>query len=505
MSKRARLLVGLIITLWVAWPLFAQSNTADLAGTVTDQTGAVLPGTTVTVTNRETGLTRTSVSNDDGSYRIVLLPPGVYNVRAELPGFVTKVIQDVTLTVGQLGHLDIQLEVSATPTEVVVSGAADIVETERTSQASTIEETQIDNLPIDGRNYLNFTLLTPGVSGNNSLLTFSSPATPTSGLSFSGQDQRSNYVTIDGVDNMDVISNTVRSTLSQEAIQEFQISRNTFSAEYGRTRGGLINIVSKSGTNEFHGNAFFFFRNNSLDARNAFARLENPPFDRQEFGGTFGGPIVRDRTFFFASYERLDREESIFVTFMDDPSIFQPTPSQNQLFDFLGSTGDPTLQFMAASFTNPNFGALHTLESNFPETLRLFESESGTFPFEADQDIVSFKLDHQFSGQNSFYTRVNYAGSFNDGVEFGALQGVSNGVSYDTRDFALVVSDTHLFSPNTLNDLKFQSGRREFEVATNDPVGPEIIISGVAEFGREFFNPSAYETNIFQVADNATF
>ncbi|MDA2924530.1 carboxypeptidase-like regulatory domain-containing protein, partial [Acidobacteria bacterium AH-259-L09] len=383
----------------------AQSNTADLLGVVKDQTGAVLPGVDIGVTNLATGFTRSGVTNDEGAYRVPLIPPGEYEVRAGLPGFTTKIYPSVVLTVGQYANLDITLEVSPAETEVIAVSNTAIVEREKTVQASTIQEVEIDNLPINGRNYLDFTLLTPGVSDKNALVTAAAVQTPTSGLSFAGQDQRSNYVTIDGADNMDVISNGVRSTLSQEAIQEFQISRNTFSAEFGRARAGMINIVSKSGTNDFHGNAFFFFRNNSLDARNAFAfgpgrSPVDPPFERYQWGGTLGGPIVEDKTFFFANYERLDRDESIFVTFLEDESIFQATPSQLELFAFLGSTGVPPLQLLAAAFINPDVGVLNTKQANFPDTLNLFQSESGVFPLTADSDTVSLKLDHQFSQNN---------------------------------------------------------------------------------------------------------
>jgi outer membrane receptor protein involved in Fe transport len=420
-----------------------------------------------------------------------------------MPGFATKVVQGIRLTVGQYAELDIVLDVSATETE--------IIERQKTVQSATIEELQIDNLPINGRNYLDFTLLTPGSTDKSSLISFSAPQTPDSGLTFAGQDQRSNYVTIDGADNMDIVSGGVRSTLSQDAIQEFQISRNTFSAEFGRARGGLINIISKSGTNDFHGNVFFFFRNNKLDARNTFSKLDDPPFKRYEFGGTFGGPIVKDKTFFFANYERLDREESNFVTFLDDDSIFRPTTpeqkpdtSQTELFEFLDATGIPQLQQLAFAFINPAYGALHTTPLNFPDTLDLFESESGIFPFEADRDLFSFKLDHQFSTNNNLTARFNYGKSFNDGVKFGALQGVSNGMSFDTKDLAFVLSDTHVFSASTLNEAKFQFGRREFETKTNDPFGPEIILSGVAQFGQEFFNPTSYDEKIYQFTDNVT-
>ncbi|UCF36846.1 MAG: TonB-dependent receptor [Acidobacteriota bacterium] len=487
--------------------LSAQSltNTADLLGTVHDQTDAILPGADVTAVNIATGLERVTLSDDEGRYRIPLLPPGQYELTVELSGFNTTVIRGITLTVGQVAELDVTLQVSAEGTEVIVESDADIIERQKTVQASTLSEAQIDNLPINGRNYLQFSLLTPGASGDSPLITFSAPQVPSSGLSFTGQDPRSNYVTIDGVDNMDATSGGVRSTLSQDSIQEFQISRNAFSAEFGRARGGLINIVSKSGTNQFHGNAFFFFRNNALDARNTFAKLDDPPFSRREFGGTLGGPIAEDRTFFFASYEHLTREESNFVTFLDDPSIFEPTGSQLQLFDFLGSTGILPLQLMSAAFIHPQFGVLRTLETNFPATIARFENESGIFPFDAELDTFSFKLDHQVSAANRLFGRFNFTDSSDEGVEYGALQAVSNGLSIAAKDFSFVLSNTHVFSPLTLNDLKFQFGGRDFTAETNDPTGPELILSGVAEFGREFFNPTAYEQKLFQITDTATF
>ncbi|HSR66675.1 MAG TPA: carboxypeptidase regulatory-like domain-containing protein [Acidobacteriota bacterium] len=500
-----------IVTLGVALALLtssilaqSQANTANLAGVVRDQSGAIVPGAEVSATNSSTGLVRNTISDSDGSYQFLNLPPGEYTVRASTEGFATAVIQGVELTVGQYGNLDIELRVSATQEEVVVMGNADIVEKQKTAQANTINQKEIHNLPINGRNFLDFALLTPGVSDKSTFVTDAAVQTPTSGLSFGGQDQRSNYVTIDGVDNMDVISNSVRATLSQEAIQEFQIVRNTFSAEFGRARAGVINIVSKSGTNAFHGNAFWFFRNDSLDARNAFARQEDPPFDRDQFGGTFGGPIVQDKTFFFLSYERLDREESLFVTFLDDPSIFQPTASQLELFGFFASTGIPTLAGLAEAFVGQAAGVLRTLPANFPGTLARFQEESGTFPFMADQDTFSAKVDHSFSHNNTLNLRFNWTDSFRDGAEFGALDAVSNGVSFDTEDISFVLSDTHVFSPTKLNDFKFQYSYRDFQVPTNDPIGPQIALSGVAEFGQEFFNPTGYEQDIFQFVDNYT-
>ena len=484
----------------------SQAATADLLGTVKDASDAVLPGVEMTARNTATGFTRIGISDERGSYRIPLLPPGGYQIRAELVGFQAQMIEGVVLTVGQSANLNIVLQVSEVTSEIVVVTNVGIVETQKTVQSSTISAVEIANLPINERNFLNFALLTPGV-GDKSVFHEEVVQAPTSGLSFGGQDQRSNYVTVDGADNTDSVAGSVRSTLSQDAVQEFQINRNTFSAEFGRARGGVINIVSKSGTNSLHGNAFFFWRSDSFDATNTFAKSAptDPPFERLQLGATIGGPIVKDQTFFFASFERLDRKESLFVNFLDDLSIFRPTASQQQLFDFLASTGVPPLTFLSAALTDPRFGVLHTLPTNFPNTLALFERESGIFPFSAESDTFSLKVDHQFNLTNNLSARFNINDSFNDNARFGALEGVSNGVKYDRQDWALVVSDTHIFSPHTLNDVKFQAARRSFTVLTNDARGPQIDISGVAEFGREFFNPTSYDINIFQVTENMTF
>ncbi len=484
----------------------AQSNAADLIGVIRDETGGVLPGADITVRNVATGIARNTVTDDTGSYRVPLLPPGEYELRVALEGFTTQVLQGIVLTVGQSANLDVVLKVQSSETEVTVTSDAAIIEKQKTVQASTISQNEIQNLPINGRNFLDFALLTPGVTDNNSLVTESAVQAPTSGLSFGGRDQRSNYVTVDGADNIDAISNSVRSTLSQEAIQEFQINRNTFSAEFGRARGGVINIVSKSGTNTVHGTGFYFIRHNALDATNTFATSNptEPEFKRHQFGGVVGGPIIKDRTFFFASYEGLRRDESLFVNFLDDLSIFEPTPSQSALFGFLASTGIPSLNFLSQAFVGTTAGALRTLPTNFPETLALLDRESGVFPFSADSDTFSIKVDHQVSNSNQMSLRFNINSNTNDNSSFGALEGVSNGVSFDSFDYSLVFSDTHIFTSTTLNDFKFQFSKRDYTVNTNDPNGPQVTIAGVAEFGREFFNPTGYEQFVYQATENLT-
>ena len=290
----------------------AQSAAADLQGTVKDATGAVVPNATVTARNPATNLSRTATSNDEGFYRIVNLSPGDYELTVEAANFKKAVLTKVTLTVGQTAQLDVSLEPGQISESVTISDAtSDIVETTKTSVATTIDQQRINNLPINERNYLSFALTTSTVGRDNGRPI--GPA-PTTGLNFGGQRGRSNLVQVDGADNTDNSVNASRSTVSQEAVQEFQVVTNSFAPEFGRSSGGVVNVVTKSGTNDFHGNLFGFLRHRSFQARNAFAPIEDPPFTRTQYGATLGGPLDRDRTFFFFAFEQRRRNESGFFT-----------------------------------------------------------------------------------------------------------------------------------------------------------------------------------------------
>src|SRR5215475_55925 len=303
MLRRIAKVFCLVIALGLAvLPAFAKarSSSADITGVVKDPGRSVVRGATVKATNMATGLTRIALSDKNGAYRIPLLPPGVYEVKIEVNGFNTQIKKDITLTVGQVLTLNFDLALGSP--KVVVETAEPLIETERTHQSSTITQRPINELPINGRNFLDFARLTPGVVEESPAVVGAqlAPLT-TSGLSFAGQNGRANSVQIDGVDNNDVSSNGVRPTISQEAVSEFQINRNGYNAEFGRAAGGVINIVSKSGTNQYHGNVYNFFRNERLDGRNFFAGglQKDPPFKRNQPGFTFGGPLRKDKAFFF--------------------------------------------------------------------------------------------------------------------------------------------------------------------------------------------------------------
>jgi Carboxypeptidase regulatory-like domain/TonB dependent receptor len=281
----------------------------DLHIVVKDPNGSVV--TNATVTAREPGKAnaRTTTSNFNGEYRLLALPPGQYKVSVEAPGFAHLEAENVTVTVGQVANLPITLRIASAKETVTVSSEAALVETASTSTTDTIEQRRIDNLPINGRNYINFALTDSRVLRDNAPAI---GAAPTSGLNISGQRGRSNLVNVDGADATDNSINGVRSTVSQEAVQEFQIITNSYAPEYGRASGGVVNIITRSGSNQFHGDGFGYVRNRNFQAVNPFSTVSDPAYTRVQAGAAFGGPIKKDKTYYYFAYEITRRHETGF-------------------------------------------------------------------------------------------------------------------------------------------------------------------------------------------------
>ncbi len=295
---------------------FAQGvATADLRGTITDPQGAVVSGATVTIRDKTRNFERSTTTNATGDYLLLAVPPGEYEVTVEAQGFARMVTSGVTLTVGQGADLSIELKAAGATEVIEVLGTPELVETQRSTASTTIQQTRIDNLPINGRNYIFFTLTNSQVARDTAP---SIGVAQTSGLNFGGQRARSNLVNVDGADAVDNSTNGIRSTVSQEAVQEFQILTNGYAAEYGRASGGVVNIITRRGTNELHGNLFGYLRHRSIQADNPFTTEPDPGFTRVQAGATLGGPIKRDRTFFFFSYETTRRQETGFSTIGSD-------------------------------------------------------------------------------------------------------------------------------------------------------------------------------------------
>ena len=303
-------LLGLVLTT----PLLASDRTGTITGTVTDPSGAVVRKVLVTAVNRATNALRNAETNDDGDFTIALLPPGRYQVTAESTGFRKSIFSDVTVDVDQTVRLDFALQVGAASEEVRVKDTPPAVQTDTSTLGQVMDNRLVEELPLNARNFLSFALLVPG-----SQLPAEGSQNSTQGgaLSVNGAREQSNNFLLDGVDNNDPYINQYVALPSVDAIQEFKVESSDYSAEYGRTGGAQINVVLKSGTNEFHGTVFEYFRNRSLDAKNYFdlpnctagavpgTCADIPALQRNQFGGTMGGPIRKDKTFFFVSYEGL--------------------------------------------------------------------------------------------------------------------------------------------------------------------------------------------------------
>ena len=305
MWKPQLTLAALCIALSV--PAFAQRTNATLRGTVTDPSAAITPGATVTLRNEGTGLTRTAVSNDAGLYLFPELPIGTYTMTVELSGFKTASRTNIVLSVAEDRSLDVQLEPGAVSETITVESAAQSVRTIGGDVAGVITGEQVRELPLNGRNFLQLATLMPGVSAPDFLNVKDKGLLGGSDLAVSGGGVTANLWTVDGANNNDVGSNrTILVYPSVDAIEEFKILRNSYGAEYGQSGGAQINIVTRSGTNEFHGSGFYFGRDDSLVAKDFFLKRADQPkqeLSRHDFGWTLGGPIVRDRLHFFGSQE----------------------------------------------------------------------------------------------------------------------------------------------------------------------------------------------------------
>jgi len=282
----------------------AQVNTATLSGNVIDPQGLAVRGAKVSVTLLATGSERSVNADDSGHYTLVGLVPGIYKLRVETgTNFAPYERPNVQLTVGEQATANITLQLGTQTQTVTVTTETSPVEVTRSESSQTVEQRQIDNLPINGRNYINFTLINSQTTRDNSNAI--GPA-PNSGLNISGARARSNMVSVDGADAVDNSVNGIRSTVSQEAVQEFQLILSNYNAEYGRATGGVVNIVTKSGTNDFHGDVFGYLRNKAFQARNPFSVEVDPNGDliptkqaytRVQTGTAFGGALKKDKTF----------------------------------------------------------------------------------------------------------------------------------------------------------------------------------------------------------------
>jgi hypothetical protein len=463
----AVVVVGLALCLSVVAQ--SQSTTGLIQGTVVDQNDAVVPGAKVTVSNTETGFERVVTSNSDGFFSAPLLPLGKYRITAQGQGFADSILENIELTVGQTLSTRIELKTGTVVTTVDVSSESQGVETGRTEIVTLINERSVENLPLNRRDFSQFVQLTPGVSivqgpdGDE--------------ITINGQKGIQNNFSIDGADANNPFFGEQRGgqrpafTISLESIKEFQVVPVGASAEFGRSSGGFINAVTKSGTNELNGSAFVFFRNQSLASQNPDAVEANLPtadFRNYQFGGNVGGPIKRDKAFFFVAYERND-----------------------------GRSEKP-------NFIDPRLVSIFATRFNSPD-------EQGIIERTNIADVLLGKVDVQLNGSNLLTVRHNYsrAAQVNGTFDVATWGRSANGRETDNSN-AFITQLVTNFSSNFLNEFRFQYAREARPRFYDGPDLPDTTIgtfdgSVSYRFGRPFFLPVPEIDTRFQFTDNVTF
>lgn len=456
----ACVLIGL---LWVCTPVALSQSTTQgtILGTVTDPSGGIVPGATVLVRNVDTGIVRESLSSELGTYRVDLLRPGLYEVTVELLGFRRTEMSQVELRVGQTLRVDVRLQIGEVTDSVVVSDSITGLQSESSQLGEVVDSIQIANLPLNGREFLQLAALVPGAeSGNPKRGTVLSKGIS---VGFSGARAQYNSYNIDGAVSTAAESNQLISSPSLDAIKEFRVETNMYSAQYGRSGGAVMSIVTKSGTNDFHGSLFHYHRNKSLDALPYFfngTRQEHPGYLFNQFGGSLGGPIIRNRTFFFFSGEwfRQKKPGQNRISFAPtakervgdlsetiNPYTFEPTILINPF------TGEEIAdKQVPASLINPVGQTLMGLwpEPNFDDPFtNLRFMRSGAF----NQDKLLFRVDHNFNEQNILAGTFNY-GQYDNTNVGDTIYSDKNAPQHD-RTFSL--NYTWVISPNLVNDLRF--------------------------------------------------
>jgi Carboxypeptidase regulatory-like domain/TonB dependent receptor len=556
-----------VIFLLVPQFAFAQgAATGDLHISVKDPKGGGVTNATVTVRDVAKGLERAGSSDGQGGYSVRQLAPGTYSVIVDAPGFAKTEATGVAITVGEMAELPITVTIAGGKEVIEVNSQAELVETSRSSTTDTIGQRRIDNLPINGRNYINFTLTDSQVVRDNAPNT---GAAPTSGLNISGQRARSNLVNVDGADATDNSVNGVRSTVSQEAVQEFQIITNSYAAEYGRASGGVVNIITRSGSNDFHGDVYGYLRNRNFQAVNPFSTTRNPAYTRVQGGVAFGGPIKKDKTYYYFAYETTRRHETGFSSIgqatnlpyyqlqnfdtsttagggifpnlgtiqvtsdqanflgpglaqiaATDPVLFGQLAPNVVPYEFLigASSGMALNGAWPLAFTggNPGVGGFPTTCSTppcfVPASYQSIGSQAGNFPVFEGTSLYSLRLDHNVSNSNRLTLRANVSPSTVTGIEVSGQdqpfgQNAYSRTSQQTyRDVAGVAQDTWTLGNSKVNEFRFQYARRGLSYFYNTKIpggaDPAVNIPGFAYFGREPYSYIQRVENRYQFTDN---
>src|SRR5687768_11064233 len=433
------------VLLFGSAPVLAQGTGSAIQGTVTDAQGAVMPGASVVVANIQTGWTRDVITDERGWYRATAITPGDYELRVTLQGFATQIRRGLTVTVGQEATVNVALRVANIEESVTVTGAAPLVETTRSTLGTTVTRDSLDNLPLITRNFAGLATLAPGVTGVGG-----------GGVTAQGQTDRSNSYMVDGVSNDQIVTAGNRGGFSLEAVREFAVMTNQFSAEYGLSSGAVFTVITRSGTNDLAGRMFVFHRGDGMDAQNPFSKAQGSgkaPFSQQRFGGFLGGPIVKDRLHYFGSYEGSRQRETSVITASVVPLAERETP-------------------------NPS-----------------------------DGHNAFIKLDGRMSDKHSMTLRYRADKNESTGNSIGGLNTRERGTNSDSLVQDIVGSMTTILSSRALNEFRFQFGRHSTWTNTDgwSTAGMPEIKRHSSRTGKAYNQPQGRNDNRLQFINNMTY
>jgi len=447
----------------------AQTVAATLSGKIADSSGGSIAKATITATNAATGLSRSVTSGDAGDYHIPALPAGEYKVAVDFAGFRSQT-KDITLQVGQAADLDFSLSPGAVAEKVEVEATSELAEPTRTQVSTVITENQIVNLPVNGREFIDFALLSPAVTiGDTTSGSTDVIVEPVTKLSFAGQNIHFNFIAVDGADDISTASGIQRGTPPQDSVQEFRVINSDYSTEFGRAVAGIVNIITKSGTNDWHGTLYEYFRNNKLDATSILAAPGLNTLRQNQFGGTMGGPLKKDKTFLFGNYEGQRRGEAPFYNSVVLANI---TAINNVKTTVFGLPAEPA--------------GLNVLRTG-------------------DYDNGLARFDHNFSDHQILMLRyfINHATLLNQSPLNDGFDLPSAFKNNRINDQSLAGSLTSIVSPKVVNELRGQFARRNFDFKTAT-TQPHLEVANTFTVGVNRGNPDFYVEKRGEIADNVT-
>ena len=464
-----RLLGAVAAAVLAAGPAVAQEtvNQGTLSGRVFDPQGGATPGASITVRQTQTNVSADAVTDSEGRFRFPYLRIGPYELRVQLSGF-KESVRTVTLSAGSAFDIPITLEVAGVDAEVTVVAETPLLETARSQIAGTVPQAEIENLPMNGRNFLDLALLVPGVSPtntNSTQLFAETSAVPGQGLSVASQRNLSNGFIIDGLSANDDAAGLSGVPLGVDAVEQFQVVTGGGQAELGRALGGYFNIVTRSGTNNVRGTVYNFLRDDNFNGKNALTGTKLP-MDQQQFGGSLGGPLVQNRTFYFANVERKN----------------------------LDQTGVTTI-------TQSNVDAINTrlAQVGYPGQ----RVSTGIYPNPVHSTNLLGKLDHQVSGSDHLSVRYAYYTVTSDNARgAGTLNAPSGSTGLDNTDHSIAIGNVLSLSRNTVLETRAQVSIGDLEAYSTDQIGPQVTISGVATFGTFGSSPTRRQNTMFEVVNN---